>query len=182
MIKNYKRKKKTTSKLQCVECKYVFSNFLDTCPECGSEKITDYSEVNPYSRMPLESVLKSCGHIMWLGGTFLFLFFLWNTNSPDEVENMRMIRYAILSLFVGVLCSVLYIGLSEVIHRILRVQRRLKAFHENHHPNLSENTKEKTKNYDKLLENNKIFKKRNTLMQYGMSTNKRKSVKKLKHS
>ncbi len=139
VIRSKKDKKIVSSKLQCDNCKYVFADFHNKCPECGSTEVSGYSEINPYSRMPLESVLKVSGHIMWLGGTFLFLFFLWATDSPDSETNFLMIRYAVLSLVVGVLCSVLYIGLSEVIHRVLRVQRRLKAFHENHHPNKTEN-------------------------------------------
>ncbi len=154
---NYTIKKKAHTKLQCQNCKYIFANFLKQCPECGSEKLTGYSEVNPYSRLPLESILKASGHVMWLGGTVLFLFFLWNTDSTDNEVNMLMIRYALMSLIIGVLCSVLYIGVSEIIHRTLLVQRRLKAFHQNQNP-----PKQKKQS------------RRNSLMQYGMCTNKKK--------
>ncbi len=119
-------------RLQCSNCSYVFSDYLTSCPECGSEDWIGYTEVNPYTRMPLESFLKACGHVVWILGTFVCLYFLWQTNSSDEALNVQSILLAIVSLGLGILLSALYFGLSEAIQRILRVQRRLKAFHETH--------------------------------------------------
>ncbi len=142
-------------KLQCANCKYVFANYLTRCPECGSEEWTGYTEINPYTRLPLESFLKGCGHIFWLGGTLLCIYFFWNTDTDDNELNQMFILMGLLSLGLGVLLSSLYFGLSEIIHRILRLQRRLRAFHENHlNPRPSD--------YNKTTS-----KKRRTLIQYG---------------
>ncbi len=121
-----------TSQLQCSNCKYVFPNYLTSCPECGSDNWIGYTEVNPYTRMPLESLLKLCGHMLWLVGTFICIYFFWQTNSDNEEINKMNIYYGILSLGFSILLSLLYFGLSEIIQRILRLQRRLKAFHETH--------------------------------------------------
>lgn len=118
--------------LQCSRCKAIFSNYLTICPECGSEDWISYTELNPYSRMPLEVVLQICGHIFWIGGTVFFLLLLWQTSTTDAEENRWFIYVGCLSLALGILFSALYFGLSEIIMRILRLQRRLKAFHENY--------------------------------------------------
>ena len=60
--------------LQCAHCKTIFPDYLARCPECGSEEWTALVEVNPYSRIPMESIVKGCGHMLWMLG--LFGFFL----------------------------------------------------------------------------------------------------------
>ncbi len=121
-----------SSKLLCSNCKFVFSNYLTRCPECGSEEWIGYTEVNPYSRMPLENIIKSCGHALWIFGTLCALYFLWQTDNTNEEANMLSIYLAIVSIVMGLLLSVMYFSLGEIIQRLLRVQRRLKAFHETH--------------------------------------------------
>ncbi len=121
-----------TKQLLCSNCKFVFSNYLTRCPECGSEEWIGYTEVNPYSRMPLESIIKASGHALWIIGTLIAIYFLWQTDSDSDEANKISIYLAIVSLVFGVLMSVVYFSLGEIIQRLLRVQRRLRAFHETH--------------------------------------------------
>ena len=118
--------------LQCSRCKAIFPDYLARCPECGSEEWIGLVEVNPYTRMPMETFLKACGHLLWLFGTVGFLVLLWQTDSSDA-ETDRLFAYAaVLLLFCSVLFSAAYFGMSEIMRRILRMQRRLRVFHENY--------------------------------------------------
>lgn len=118
--------------LICSRCKAIFPDYLARCPECGSEEWVGLIEVNPYTRMPMENFLKACGHVLWLMGTFGFLLLLWQTNSSDAEVDLMYTYAAITLLFFSIISSAAYFGLSEITRRILRVQRRLKAFHENY--------------------------------------------------
>ena len=118
--------------LQCSRCKAIFPDYLARCPECGSEDWNGLVEVNPYTRMPMENFMKYCGHLVWLFGTVGFLVLLWQTDTPNEEANSFFIYGAFLLLFCCVLGSTIYFGMSEVMRRILRMQRRLRAFHENY--------------------------------------------------
>ena len=60
---------KVERELQCSRCKAIFPDYLARCPECGSEEWIGLVEVNPYTRMPMETFLKACGHLLWLVGT-----------------------------------------------------------------------------------------------------------------
>ena len=123
---------KVERELQCSRCKAIFPDYLARCPECGSEEWIGLVEVNPYTRMPMETFLKACGHLLWLVGTIGFLVLLWQTDSPDAETNKLFIYGAFLLLFCSVLFSAAYFGMSEIMRRILRMQRRLRAFHENY--------------------------------------------------
>ena len=118
--------------LQCSRCKAIFPDYLARCPECGSDEWIGLVEVNPYTRMPMETFLKACGHLLWLIGTVGFLVLLWQTDSPDPETNRLFAYGAVLLLFCSVLFSAAYFGMSELMHRIVRMQRRLRAFHENY--------------------------------------------------
>ncbi len=118
--------------LQCSRCKATFPDYLARCPECGSEEWIGLVEVNPYTRMPMETFLKACGHLLWLVGTVGFLVLLWQTDSSDAETNKLFAYAAVLLLFCSVLFSAAYFGMSEIMRRILRMQRRLRAFHENY--------------------------------------------------
>lgn len=118
--------------LQCSRCKAIFPDYLARCPECGSEEWIGLVEVNPYTRLPMETFLKACGHLLWLVGTVGFLVLLWQTDSPDPETNRLFAYGAVFLLFCGVLFSAAYFGMSEMMHRIVRMQRRLRAFHENY--------------------------------------------------
>ena len=67
---------KVERELQCSRCKAIFPDYLARCPECGSEEWIGLVEVNPYTRMPMETFLKACGHLLWLVGTTGFLVLL----------------------------------------------------------------------------------------------------------
>ncbi len=116
--------------LVCARCKAVFPEYLARCPECGSDEWNGLVEINPYTRMPMESFLKACGHLMWLAGTVGFLFLLWQTGNNTALTTELFIGGAILSLVSGVLVSALFFGLSELMHRLIRLQRRLRTFHD----------------------------------------------------
>ncbi|MFQ9867871.1 MAG: translation initiation factor IF-2 [Bilophila wadsworthia] len=55
---------KVERELQCSRCKAIFPDYLARCPECGSEEWIGLVEVNPYTRMPMETFLKACGHLL----------------------------------------------------------------------------------------------------------------------
>jgi hypothetical protein len=46
---------KVERELQCSRCKAIFPDYLARCPECGSEEWIGLVEVNPYTRMPMET-------------------------------------------------------------------------------------------------------------------------------
>ncbi len=125
--------------LQCARCKALFADYLARCPECGSEDWSGLSEVNPYARLPLESILRLCGHLLWLVSVAAFLACLWQTGEGESVADWMAL--ALLALASGMLGSVAFFGMSEILRRLLRVQRRLKAFHE-HYRELSPGSKE----------------------------------------
>lgn len=118
--------------LVCSKCKTVFPEFLARCPECGSRDWQGLSEINPYNHAPLEQFLKLCGHILWFGGCIACIFLLWQTTSEDKAYNELLILSAILVAAFGIFASVGYFGLSEITRRVERIQRRLRAFHENY--------------------------------------------------
>ena len=123
---------KVERELQCSRCKAIFPDYLARCPECGSDEWIGLAEVNPYTRMPMETFLKACGHLLWLVGTIGFLVLLWQTDSTNDETNRLFAYGAVLLLFCSVLFSAAYFGMSEIMRRILRMQRRLRAFHENY--------------------------------------------------
>ena len=116
--------------LQCSHCKAIFPDFLARCPECGSDEWVGYTEVNPYTRLPMELFLKICGHILWLVGVVGFLVMMWETGE-EGLEHPELLIYgAVLLLLLSIVFSGAYFGMSELMRRLLRVQRRLKAFHQ----------------------------------------------------
>lgn len=116
--------------LICADCRAVFPEYLGRCPMCGSTEWTGLVEVNPYTTMPMKNFLKICGHFMWIAGTIAFLSMFWQTTSPDRESNLLFVYGGIILLVGGVLCSAGFFGLSELMGRVLRIQRRLHAFHE----------------------------------------------------
>lgn len=118
--------------LVCSKCKHVFPEFLARCPECGSRDWQGISEVNPYNYLPMEQFLKICGHCLWLFATIASIFLLWQTDTTDKLMNEIYVLSAIMLAFGGVLTSVAYFGMSEITRRVERIQKRLRAFHENY--------------------------------------------------
>ena len=115
--------------LQCAHCKTIFPDYLARCPECGSEEWTALVEVNPYSRIPMESIVKACGHLLWMLGLFGFFVFIWQMDTPDAEQNRLYLYAGICCLAVGIIASTAFSSLSELMRRTLRIQRHLKAFH-----------------------------------------------------
>ena len=118
--------------LQCAHCKTVFPDFLGRCPECGSDEWTALVEVNPYARVPMESLIKGCAHMLWMLGILGFFILVWQMDSPDDAVNRLYLYAAIARLLVCILISTAFFSLSELMRRILRIQRRLKVFHEHY--------------------------------------------------
>jgi len=116
--------------VKCAECRLIFPDYMGCCPKCGSEERTSLVEVNPYSRMPMASFLKACGHIFWLVGVIAFLMLIWQTNNSDKETSLMFLYVGLIVLVCGVIMSAAYFALSELIRRVLRIQRRLQAFHE----------------------------------------------------
>ncbi len=131
------REKKTENtdiqqELQCAHCKTIFPDYLARCPECGSDEWTALIEVNPYARMPMEILIKGCGHLLWMIGILGFFILAWQMCDPDPVVNRLYLYGAIGFLVVCVLVSTAFFSLSEIMRRVLRMQRRLKVFHEHY--------------------------------------------------
>jgi hypothetical protein len=118
--------------LQCAHCKTVFPDYLARCPECGSDEWTALTEVNPYSRIPMESIVKGCGHLLWMLGLLGFFILAWQMDDPDPAVNRLYLYSGIAFLAVGIILSTAFSSLSELMRRTLRIQRRLKVFHEHY--------------------------------------------------
>ena len=118
--------------LQCAHCKTVFPDYLGRCPECGSDEWTALVEVNPYARVPMESLIKGCAHLLWVLGILGFFILVWQMDSPDDATNRLYLYAAIATLLVCILISTAFFSLSELMRRVLRIQRRLKVFHEHY--------------------------------------------------
>jgi len=116
--------------VQCLQCKAAFPDYMGACPECGSEERVGLAEVNPYARMPMESFLKICGHVFWLVGVFAFIIIIWQTNTVARATSLLFLYGALFVLVSGVIMSAAYFALSELLRRILRIQHRLRSFHE----------------------------------------------------
>ena len=118
--------------LQCAHCKTLFPDYLARCPECGSDEWTALTEVNPYSRIPMESIVKGCGHLLWMLGLFGFFILVWQMDDPEPAVNRLYLYSGIAFLAVGIILSTAFSSLSELMRRTLRIQRRLKVFHDHY--------------------------------------------------
>lgn len=118
--------------LQCAHCKTIFPDYLGRCPECGSDEWTALVEVNPYARVPMESLIKGCAHLLWMLGILGFFIFVWQMDDPDPDMCMLYLYGGIATLVICILISTAFFSLSELMRRILRIQRRLKVFHEHY--------------------------------------------------
>ena len=110
--------------LQCAHCKTLFPDYLARCPECGSDEWTALTEINPYSRIPMESIVKGCGHLLCI--------LVWQMDDPEPAVNRLYLYSGIAFLAVGIILSTAFSSLSELMRRTLRIQRRLKVFHEHY--------------------------------------------------
>ncbi|WP_461211333.1 hypothetical protein [Desulfocurvus sp. DL9XJH121] len=113
--------------LQCEKCGEVFSDSYEQCPKCGSRRFEGYTVVNPIARLPMESILRLCGHLLWIAGTVACILFLWNTNTPDTTRNWWFAVAGFGVLGLSVIMAIALFALGEMLKRIIRIQRRLRA-------------------------------------------------------
>ena len=130
--KKHKVQSNVTQELQCAHCKTIFPDYLARCPECGSDEWTALVEVNPYARTPMESILKGCAHLLWMLGILGFFILAWRMDTENAETDRLYLFAAFATLAIGILLSTAFFGLSEIMRRVLRMQRRLKAFHEHY--------------------------------------------------
>lgn len=119
--------------LQCEWCGTVFEEELDRCPACKSKFIVGYEMENPVSRLPMEHILRVTGHSVWLIGLVVGIVLFWNTDQPTERVNYLLLFGGIISIASGMVLSILFFGLGEVLSRIVRIQRRVRAFSTGYH-------------------------------------------------
>ncbi len=157
--KSLRQKRKSALKefnqQQCLSCRNVFEG-QSLCPKCGSRHWTGHTEVNPYTHLPLENLMKLCGHGIWFFSTFFMLFLLWQTDSDSESTNTFYLSSAFFVLFFGVLFSVLYFAVAEIIGRVLKIQRRVKTVNQLQKKNHEEITSKKHRNKRKAMQSSII--------------------------
>lgn len=130
--KTHKSPSAITQELQCAHCRTIFPDYLARCPECGSDEWTALVEVNPYARIPMESILKGCAHLLWMLGILAFFLLAWQMDTNNPAIDRLYLFAAFGCLTISILLSTAFFGLSEIMRRVLRMQRRLKAFHEHY--------------------------------------------------
>ena len=118
--------------LQCEKCGETFSDSFEQCPKCGSRRFAGYSVVNPIARLPMESIVRFCGHMLWLAGTVGCILMLWNTNTHDPTRNWWMCAGAFGLLGFSVVGAVTLFAIGEMLTRIIRIQRRVRAIMDDH--------------------------------------------------
>lgn len=118
--------------LQCEKCGETFSDSFEQCPKCGSRRFAGYSVTNPIARLPMESILRLCGHLLWLAGTVGCILFLWNTNTDDTVRNWWMCVAGFGLLGFSVIAAITLFAMGEMLKRIIRIQRRVRALMDEH--------------------------------------------------
>lgn len=113
--------------LQCDKCGEVFGDDYDQCPKCGSRRFLGYLMVNPVARLPMESILRFLAHLFWIMGTVVCVGFLWNTNTQDSTHNIFMMFAGFGVLAFSLIFSVALFAMGEMLKRIIRIQRRVRA-------------------------------------------------------
>jgi hypothetical protein len=87
-----------------------------------------YEMENPISQLAMEHILRVAGHLTWLIGAIGCIAFLWNTNQQDATLNWLIALGGFLFLAVSLIFSVTLFGLSEILRRVIRIQRKVRAF------------------------------------------------------
>lgn len=114
--------------LRCEKCQATFGDNLEKCPECGSGELSKYQMENPMSRLPIHRLLSVAGHLAWMIGVGICIALIWHTNTPDTSQNLTMLLAAFGSLLLSLIVSVTLFGMGELLKRVIRIQRRLRAF------------------------------------------------------
>lgn len=101
---------------------------MEQCTQCGSTELSGYDIDNPYSKLPMQRLLKVCGHLMWLTGVIATLALLWQTNNKDNSINLMFLFGGLATLSLSIIGSVCLFALGEMMRRVIRIQRKLRAF------------------------------------------------------
>lgn len=121
--------------VQCEACLETFSGDLECCPVCGSDEVVGYKVANPFSRLPMEKVLPVMGHLMWIIGTIACIVLLWGTDTEDKAYNYLMAMTGFGVMLFSIVVSVTLFGMGELLKRVIRIQRRVRAFMQIHEHN-----------------------------------------------
>ena len=113
---------------KCEKCGTVFKEGVERCPECNSRRFVSYEMENPISRLPMEALLNVAGHCIWIIGVGVCIALLWDTNTGDDDTNWMLALAGFGALFLSLVLSVAMFGLGEILARVIRVQRRVRAF------------------------------------------------------
>lgn len=119
--------------LQCEWCGTVFEDNLEHCPACNSKHAVGYEMENPVSRLPMEDILRVTGHVVWILGLIGGLTLFWNTDQPSERINFLFFLGGVIFISMSIVLSILFFGMGEILKRIIRIQRRVRAFSEGYH-------------------------------------------------
>lgn len=114
---------------KCNECLTPYSEEDTLCPGCG-KKLPGFDLENPYSKLPMEHILRVVGHVVWIVGVVGFLIVLWNTDQKSENLNWLIAAGGVVFLTVSIIVSVTLFCMSEILRRVIRIQRKVRAFME----------------------------------------------------
>lgn len=112
---------------KCDECLTPYTDEHTICPGCG-KRLPGYDMENPVSRLPMENILRSAAHLLWILGVIGFLLALWNTDQKDESLNWLIAAGGGIFLLATVIASIALFGMGEMLRRVIRIQRRVRAF------------------------------------------------------
>jgi len=112
---------------KCDECLTPYSDDDKICPGCG-KNLPGYAMENPYAWVPMEQILRVVGHLVWIIGVVGCLTLLWNTDQPSDNLNWLIAAGAFVFLISSVIISITLFCLSEILRRVIRIQRRVRAF------------------------------------------------------
>lgn len=116
---------------KCDECFTPYTEEDKICPGCG-KRLPGYDMENPISRLPMEQILRVAGHLLWIIGVTGCLVALWYTNQKDETLNWLIAAGGFVFLIGSIIISITLFGMSEMLRRIIRIQRRVRAFVEDY--------------------------------------------------
>ena len=114
--------------MRCEACGENFDSLFDRCPACGCKTATGVEMDNPILRFPMEDILNASGHLAWLLGVVGCIVLLWNTGNQDEGLNKLMVLAGFAFLLFSIIFSVSLFALSEMLSRVIRIQRRVRAY------------------------------------------------------
>lgn len=114
---------------KCDECLTPYAEGDRLCPGCG-KKLPGYAVENPYSVLPMEHILRVVGHLVWIIGIAGFMVLLWNTDQKSEGLNWLIAAGGVVFLVISIIISIVLFCMSEILRRVIRIQRRVRAFME----------------------------------------------------